>query len=236
MKPTTFLIPMFFATACGTDVPAEPDRDATPGSVETDAGRDSGSSAPDTSSNDDAGIADFSVVPDLSEGPPDLGQTDASAVDMPDSVDMAGADVADAGSLTEDMPATSGETCDAAVDATSGGTFAGDTTDVDDDYSTSASDDGCPSGQASGGDLVYSLAPAVETTYSIRVEPDGNFDPFLYVKADCAAAECVDGTVLNGPGTMESLTVTVPEGATYYVVVDGELLSEGAYTLTVTAM
>jgi hypothetical protein len=41
-------------------------------------------------------------------------------------------------------------------------------------------------------------------------------------------------TILNGPGQPESLNVTVPGGTTAYIIVDGENVTRGPFTLTVT--
>jgi hypothetical protein len=214
--------------ACGTDGP-KPETDAGP----EDSGRDV--TVSDMSTSDDVATA-----ADASTG------EDASTEDTGPDEDMASADSGadmppDAGTdLGEDtggdmQTAGDGDTCGVAIDATVGGTFTGDTSTADDDYSASAFDTGCPSGSVSGGDIVYRIEPTVETTYDLTVTPDdANFDPFLYIRTDCALDECVDGSVLNGEGDPESLTdVTVPANTAYYVIVDGELGSSGAYTFEV---
>lgn len=129
-----------------------------------------------------------------------------------------------------------GDTCAMAPDVTAGGSFTG-TTDgagIADDYGPSAGS-GCPSGgNASGRDVAYRLSPSVTTNYSVTVTPSNStFDPMLYVQETCGAAACVTGTVLNGPGQPESLSFTVQAGATVFLIVDGELVTKGPFSLTV---
>ncbi len=123
-----------------------------------------------------------------------------------------------------------------APDVTAGGTFTGttDATSIADDYGPSAGN-GCSSGgSASGRDVAYALHPTVTTTYTVTVTPlNGTFDPMLYVQTTCGANACLAGTVLNGPGQAESVTFTVQAGVTAYVIVDGELVSKGPFTLLV---
>ena len=126
-----------------------------------------------------------------------------------------------------------GDTCAAALDATTGGTFPGTTDTATDDYGPSGT--GCPAGgSASGRDVAYRLSPSVTTNYTVTVTPmSSSFDPMLYVQQTCGGTGCVTGTVLNGAGQPESLTFTVQGGATVYLVVDGELVSKGPFTLVV---
>ncbi len=129
-----------------------------------------------------------------------------------------------------------GDTCAMAPDVTAGGTFAG-TTDgpaLTDDYGPSGGH-GCASGgNASGRDVAYALRPTQYTTYTVTVTPlDAVFDPMLYVQTACGTNECVAATVFNGPGEPESLTFTVPGGQTVFIIVDGELVTKGPFTMTV---
>lgn len=130
-----------------------------------------------------------------------------------------------------------GNTCAMAPDVTAGGTFTGTTDDaaISDDYGPSAGN-GCASGGlASGRDVAYALSPASTTTYTVVVTPNnGTFDPMLYVQSTCGANACIDGTVLNGPGQPESLTFMVTGGTTAFVIVDGENVSKGPFTITIT--
>jgi hypothetical protein len=161
-----------------------------------------------------------------------------TAVDVADDVgeDTSGDAASDASSdAGADTPLqVVGDTCATAIDVTSGGIFATETTtDATDDYDASLGDGECPNGQFSGKDKVYALSPTVPTSYEVSVDPVGNFDPFIYTRDDCSQAACLDGTVFNGPGGPESLTVDVAAGETVFVIVDGELGSEGDYSLGV---
>ena len=122
-----------------------------------------------------------------------------------------------------------------AVDVTTGGSFPGQSTvGQTDDYSSDPTAENCPSGLASGPDVVYVVSPASETTYEFSVTPaDSAFDPFIYLRSDCSQDACLDGTVLNGAGEQESLTYTVGAGETVFVIVDGELASSGDFDFEV---
>ncbi|MDD5011733.1 MAG: lamin tail domain-containing protein, partial [Phycisphaerae bacterium] len=126
------------------------------------------------------------------------------------------------------------DTCAGAVNATAGGTFTGSTIGAADDYN----DPDCISLAYSGPDLVYKLSPSSDSVYDIEVTPNGDFDPALYLLTNCSSSACYDddeGTVLNGPGEPESLTdVDIPGGTTVFIIVDGEMLDEGSFSLTVT--
>ena len=81
------------------------------------------------------------------------------------------------------------------------------------------------------------LQPTVATSYTVRVTPlasSPSFDPMLYAVSTCGGTGCLAGTVLNGPGQPEAITLTVGAGQVAYVVVDGELASRGAFDLEVT--
>ena len=200
-----------------TDVGSAANNHATDGGDTRDADADPGSGR------------DATATPDMANDAPDAADSGAGA-DAPD------ADAPDAGpgADADAEPPARGDTCADAIDATADGAFIGNTEDAADDYEARPAVDNCPSGAASGPDIVYALSPEVETTYHLEVAPGEGFDPFLYVRADCAADACIDGTVLNGPGDSENLEVTVPGGSTYYVIVDGELGDAGGFTLTVT--
>ncbi|MEW6435138.1 MAG: hypothetical protein AB1730_26860 [Myxococcota bacterium] len=49
-----------------------------------------------------------------------------------------------------------------------------------------------------------------------------------------SGAGCLAGTVLNGPGEPESISLGLGAGETVYRIVDGELASRGAFDLEVT--
>src|SRR5690606_37751788 len=136
----------------------------------------------------------------------------------------------DAGPETDAGPGTDGglplgDTCEDAIDLTEGGTVTGSTTDATDDYETHFTVFDCPAGLGSGGDRPYLLAPAVDRTYTAVVTPLGEepieFDPFLYVRVDCAAEACVDGSVTHGAGEAEYLTFDVTGSTPVFLIVDG---------------
>lgn len=155
---------------------------------------------------------------------------DAVTIDAP-GIDAASIDAAsvDAASAT-DAPVS----CTSAIAIAPGDTLDGTTVGAGDDLSPGGGS--CPSGSADGNDVLYDFHVATSGTYRFVVVPSGSaFDPMLYVVSDCAGTSCVDGTVLNGPGEMETLDVTANAGADVLVVVDGELFSEGAYQLSLMA-
>ena len=139
------------------------------------------------------------------------------------------------------VPLAGGETCALAPDVTAGGRFSGTTNGFADDYSVSGP--GCPAGgAASGRDVAYRLSPAVARVYTVRVTPvpatlaDGGsnrFDPMLVVQRACGQSGCVTGTILNGPGDPEAVTISVSAGDTVYVIVDGERGTRGEFELEV---
>jgi|GEM_PF-3702574 hypothetical protein len=142
------------------------------------------------------------------------------------------------GTTTPDAgPLNGANTCATAPDITAGGTFTGTTDDasITDDYGPSAGN-GCSSGGlASGRDVAYALSPATTTTYTATVTPlNTTYDPMLYAQLTCGANACLTGTILNGPGQPESITFTVQAGTTAYLIIDGENVTKGPFTLTVT--
>jgi hypothetical protein len=202
--------------------------DAASDVVEADAAEDAAEDTAEDSAQDASDDTTDDVAEDTAED---------TVQDTEDGGDTA--DTADSQDTSEDTTDTSsandGDTCEVAIDVTAGGTFADQTTvGFSNDYDASATADNCPAGSASGADIVYVVSPSAETTYTFTVEPQGStYDPFIYLKSDCSADACLDGTVLNGPGVQESLEYTVAGGETVYVIVDGELVTEGAFDLTV---
>lgn len=222
-------------TACSDDeeptkdAGADATQDAAADTADEDAAMDAAedTSTEDTSPDTASDAAADTSATDASE---DTSSTDTGADAEADAAQDTGADTADTTQVAE------ADTCDVAIDATAGGTWDNQsTTDATDDYDSPVSADNCPSGSVSGKDEVYAVSPTDTTTYEVTVTPAGaTFDPFLYVRADCAAEACIDGTVFNGPGQPETLTFDAPGGQTSYIIVDGELGSEGDYSLTVT--
>lgn len=170
--------------------------------------------------------------------------TDSSSdmmVDMSqDMSDQGGGDMVDMTSDMVDMNnmGLGGETCAMALDVTAGGTWDNQSTlRANDDYDSGLGNDGCPVGRITGKDLVYSVTPTLLTRYKVTVTPAAGYNPMIYVKQDCAADACVDGTVLNGPGQPESLSFEALPNQTYYIIVDGQFGavgdSDGDFTLLV---
>lgn len=184
---------------------------------------------------------DMRSAPDLGSDmapPKDMGQ------DMP-ADDMAKADMADAPAdmpdLAPDMPSLvvgAADTCAMASDVTQGVSLMGLTTvGTADDYD--ADGDKCPVGKITGNDVAFFVMPAQDTTYKITVTPMGRYNPMIYIKTDCAADACLDGTVLNGPGVAESLTTPIDAGVKAYIIIDGDFRSgdsNGVFNLEVTAL
>lgn len=185
---------------------------------------------------------DMKPAPDL--GSDDMAKpNDMAASDMPTS-DMATADMADAPAdmpdLPPDMPPVviqAADTCAMAADVTQGVSLMGLTTvGAADDYDSQGAK--CPVGRITGNDVAFFVMPAQETTYKITVTPMGRYNPMIYIKTDCAANACLDGTVLNGPGVAESLTTTIGAGVKAYIIIDGDFRSgdaNGVFNLEVIA-
>lgn len=232
------------ACGCSTDDPAAgddagPSRDAVSDTPVPDTGRDAADAqSPQDATDEDATDADAAdadaavdAASDADAGPGDASDTRADVADVADAVGDVSDATLDAGA---DTSTTSADTCATAIDVTSGGTWNDQsTTGAANDYDSDPSAPGCPSGSASGNDRVYLAAPAAATEYRVTVVPEGSFDPFIHVRADCSQQACMAGTVLNGAGTQESVTFELQAGETGYIIVDGELFSEGDYTLTV---
>lgn len=227
--------------ACGTDKPGTNNQ----GNGVADAGTDV---ALDASANSSSNNGQDASTPDMDDGPDDVGidsgdemdvGTDAGDSDS-DATTDAGVDAAaDAGmDASVDMGTPTYDTCEGAIDVTAGGTFTGTTVGETDNYGPFSAANGCPTGGlASGPEVVYSFTPTANTTYDLVVTPDdASYDPMLYILTDCANDSlCAAGTVLNGAGVAESLReFQAVANTTYYLIVDGEGLSSGAFTLEVT--
>lgn len=179
-----------------------------------------------TTSADMPPSPDMDVKADMAQAPDDMGTSDM-ALDMASPQDQA-----------PDMPPApvAADTCPMAADVTQGITLAGLTTvGAADDYNAQGT--GCPSGRVTGGDVVFYVAPVVATRYQITVTPtNARYNPMIYVKSDCMANACLDGTVLNGPGVVERLTLEVPAGQRSYIIIDGDLRSgdaQGSFDLEI---
>lgn len=182
-------------------------------------------------------------APDMKPAP-DQGVDMAPPKDMTAS-DMASPDMADAPAdmpdLAPDMPPVviqGADTCAMAADVTQGVSLMGLTTvGAADDYDSQGTK--CPVGRITGNDVAFFVMPAQDTTYKITVTPMGRYNPMIYIKTDCAANACLDGTVLNGPGVAESLTTMIGAGVKAYIIVDGDFRSgdaNGAFNLEVTPL
>jgi hypothetical protein len=189
----------------------------------------------DGGAQEDAGVVDAGR---FDAGRSDAGRFDAGRFDAGRAEDagMSEAGVRDAGASDggmSDAGPNGGDTCAMALDVTAGGTFTGTTDGAGDDYSISG--DGCPAGgAASGPDVAYLVRPTADTTYRVTVTPiDTELDPMLLALLDCEGSACEEGTILNGPGQQEQITIDVAADETMYVVVDGEVFTSGAFTLDV---
>ena len=237
---------LLFVVACGGDTaPSDGTTDVGRRDVTrvSDVDADTESDVGDTDAADDAEVG-ADVGADVGDDPisddADVGDDVSDAVDvMSDVSDAADVrdDVSDTTDVTSEPDAPDprpGDTCADAVDVSGGADFDAETTiGANDDYEAGLGDDGCPSGAASGPDRAYRITSPEARIYNVRVVPEGSFDPMIYVRRDCDRGECVDGTVLRGPGESETLSFSVLAGETVYVIVDGELFSEGNYAFDV---
>ena len=123
------------------------------------------------------------------------------------------------------------DTCAGAIDVTSGGTFTGDTTNANNDYSPIASGlGGCTGYTANSNDVTYRVT--LGAGERLLAELDASWDASLYVVTDCAAAAstCVAG---QDNGNPEQIDFTATTAGTYFIVVDGYGAARGAYALDV---
>ncbi|MBA2662299.1 MAG: hypothetical protein H0U74_08385 [Bradymonadaceae bacterium] len=218
----------------GTDTVTQQDTSTTPDTVQDTA------TEPDAPDETDTPLSTDIAQSDVVEGDVEPGDTsepeDAGDTSEPgdDASEDASEDVGDPGLV--------GDTCADAFNVTAGGTWANQTTTgYTDSYSAKAQgNSGCPVALVSGPDRVYSVSPAVATSYQVTVVPTGTYDPLLYVRLDCAANACIAGTKFNGPGQQEQVSFSVAAGQTAFIIVDGDGLTiggqtHGDFTLTVTA-
>ncbi|NOY91154.1 MAG: hypothetical protein GXP55_08075 [Deltaproteobacteria bacterium] len=191
---------------------------ALPTDAGTDAATDAGDASVADSGSSDAGAVD--------SGTADSGAADSGTADS---------GTADSGAADSGTAPSGGDTCGEAFDVTAGVVLSSESTmTATDDYSPPLGM-GCPSGgAASGRDRAYFVEPMTLTNYRVTVTPAADFDPMLYLVTACDfSAGCVDGTILNGTGTPESLTFSAAAGIRTYIIVDGELGSRGSYELRV---
>ncbi|MEZ4462234.1 MAG: hypothetical protein R3E66_21435 [bacterium] len=161
----------------------------------------------------------------------DMGTSDSG-------MDMGMADVGEdaAPDMMMDMaPAPEGDTCADAIPIAIGQTLSGSTVGASDSYSARAVNDNCPNNPASGRDRAYVFRPTADGSVRVMVTPEATYDPAIYIRLDCDAAACLDGTVLNGAGTPESVTFQVTANTDYFIIVDGELGDNGTYNITLEA-
>ncbi|TXD37205.1 hypothetical protein FRC98_10755 [Lujinxingia vulgaris] len=184
-----------------------------------DGGGDAGEDA-----SEDANAPDVADEPDADAPDADAPDADAPDAEEPD------ADAPD----VDETPEGDGTSCEQAIDV-SEGVVLEDQTTVGAPENQDADGDGCPSGRISGPELIYVVSPSEPTSYRVRVEPNEvSFDPMIYVRSGCETSVCLAGTVLNGPGSPETLSFEAPGGVPSYIFVDGEWLSEGSFRLEVT--
>ncbi len=133
-------------------------------------------------------------------------------------------------------PPASGETCGDAIEVTAGGTWTGQTTIGTTDNYDPKKGSGCPFISGSSGDRVYVVTPSVNTKYKFTVTPEGNFNPIIFSRTDCAATACVAGTRLEGAGMPEVVTFNALAGQSIFTIVDGDFTAgsvRGNFKLTV---
>ena len=165
-------------------------------------------------------------------------QTNVADMGMDSGADMGMEDVGEdaAPDMMTDMGAApEGDTCADAIPITLGQTLSGSTVGATDAYSARAVNDNCPNNPASGRDRAYVFRAAAAGSVRVTVTPEATYDPAIYVRLDCDAAACLDGTVLNGTGTLESVTFQVTANTDYFIIVDGELGDNGTYDITLDA-
>jgi len=130
------------------------------------------------------------------------------------------------------------DTCGATIDLTAGASSAGgittygDTTGYGD---TAYPPSSCTNGYGlDGPDAIYRVTASAGQTITASVTTDG-YDAGIYILTNCSdATTCVVGDdSVVGSGT-ETITYTVPNPATYYIVVDSYISTEyGCFTLNV---
>ncbi|MBI2378135.1 MAG: hypothetical protein HYV07_29300 [Deltaproteobacteria bacterium] len=118
--------------------------------------------------------------------------------------------------------------CEGAIDATAGGTFAGDTSPATADYTPSAA--GCTQYAERGKDVTYSVALAAGER--LRASLDAPWDAALYVVSNCASIDTTCGAGSDA-GNPEAVDFSAPSAGTYFLIVDGYEASAGSYELTV---
>ncbi|MFT7623185.1 MAG: hypothetical protein ACI9WU_002363, partial [Myxococcota bacterium] len=134
--------------------------------------------------------------------------------------------------LCEDAFANGGDTCEAPF------AIAGDALPFVYSGITTGFTDGtsCTGAFAPGegqSDFIFAFTADIDGLYDFVVESD--FDTGLYIMTDCAdPASCIDDDdAVFGGGTTELLDQVLVSGETYFIVVDGDASSTGAFTLTV---
>jgi hypothetical protein len=137
---------------------------------------------------------------------------------------------------------TAGQGCGQAITVSPASlptTVTGNTTSATGQYGVAAGS--CPGvAGALGGasnDITYSFTPTVSATYNFNLTGTG-FDSALYVVTDCSSinTSCVGAVDLTCSGCVESLSVALTAGTTYFIVVDGSsnvANASGAYSLQI---
>jgi hypothetical protein len=123
------------------------------------------------------------------------------------------------------------DTCAGAINATAGGTFTGDTTNAQPNYTPLASGlGGCTGYTAQGNDVVYRVT--LSAGERLQASLSATWDASLYMVTDCAnpSGTCVAG---QDNGNPETIDFTAPGAGGYFLVVDGYGSARGAFSLTV---
>jgi hypothetical protein len=118
--------------------------------------------------------------------------------------------------------------CTGAIDATTGGSFSGDTTNATDNYNPGAA--GCTGYAAAANDVAYRVTLAAGER--LQASLTAAWDASLYVVSDCAmpAATCLSG---QDDGNPEQIDFTAISAGTYYIIVDGWGTARGTFSLDV---
>lgn len=123
------------------------------------------------------------------------------------------------------------DNCNGAIDVTAGGTFTGDTSNAQPDYTPIPSGfGGCTGYTALGNDVVYRVV--LNPGERLQASLTATWDASLYMITDCGnpAGTCVAGQDNGNPETID-FTATTLGG--FFLVVDGYGTARGAYSLNV---
>jgi len=180
--------------------------------------------------DDDDASADDDDVGDDDTGDDDTGDDDTGDDDTGDD-DTGDDDTGDDDTTGDDddsTPPTQGDVTQTAILIPNPGTYTGDTTPMNDDYSDPTN---CTGREATGNDVVYKLPLQPNQTLEVLVEYDQDLqDASLYISDDPASPDvnCDGGVDAEYDNGMELLTFTAVDGGMYFLVIDGYYAGTGA--------